>query len=459
MCSFLFSTIKPKNDNYNKNLRLRGPDSTKSLSLGRYHLTHNLLSFRQPISEQPYLSSDETIAIMFNGEIYNCPKNYASEAEFIHDLFLQHGFGYARYLDGEYAILVLDLRNNVVCASTDCFGTKPLFFGYKGNDFGFSSYRSALNSVGFSETKQISANTTIVYNLNNEGLNVFNVHTFDISQHSGNIEDWFSAFDNAVKKRIKHRRGIPFVGLSSGYDSGAITASLLSQDIPFCAISVNGQESQSILEERSYILAKRKISHSTIDANLIDRSHWKNWLHNNVENEEYFITDGEGQRLEVGKRIHDDPAALMLCSVCDLARQQDAYIYLSGSGADEVYGDYGHNGVKFARHSNFGGRFPDNLLGTFPWPSFFGSTQHAYLLKEEMVAGSFGLEARYPFLDTTAVQAFLNLSPKIKNSAYKAVIDAYLQNEKFPFEKNKKIGFSYPKQSRSVFKKILNMRK
>ena len=114
MCSFLFSTIKPKNDNYNKNLSLRGPDSTKSLSLGRYHLTHNLLSFRQPISEQPYLSSDETIAIMFNGEIYNCPKNYASEAEFIHDLFLQHGFGNAQYLDGEYAILVLDLRNNVV---------------------------------------------------------------------------------------------------------------------------------------------------------------------------------------------------------------------------------------------------------------------------------------------------------------------------------------------------------
>jgi asparagine synthetase B (glutamine-hydrolysing) len=64
-----------------------------------------------------------------------------------------------------------------------------------------------------------------------------------------------------------------------------------------------------------------------------------------------------------------------------------------------------------------------------------------YIAKEEYVAGSFGVESRYPFLDLDLVQEYLNLSVDVKNKKYKYVIHEYLLKNNFPFEQNKKIGF------------------
>jgi hypothetical protein len=39
-------------------------------------------------------------------------------------------------------------------------------------------------------------------------------------------------------------------------------------------------------------------------------------------------------------------------------------------------------------------------------------------MKEELIAGSYGIEARYPFLDPAVVQEFLSLVPALKNDEY-----------------------------------------
>jgi len=64
-----------------------------------------------------------------------------------------------------------------------------------------------------------------------------------------------------------------------------------------------------------------------------------------------------------------------------------------------------------------------------------------YIAKEEYVAGSFGIETRYPFLDIDVVQEFLWLTPELKNKSYKSVVGEYLLKNKFPIDVNKKIGF------------------
>ena len=79
MCSFLFSSIHPADDGFYARLRLRGPDRTKSQTLGGYFFCHNLLSMRGDFVIQPFVSEDETLAILFNGVIYNCPESYAAE--------------------------------------------------------------------------------------------------------------------------------------------------------------------------------------------------------------------------------------------------------------------------------------------------------------------------------------------------------------------------------------------
>ena len=114
---------------------------------------------------------------------------------------------------------------------------------------------------------------------------------------------------------------------------------------------------------------------------------------------------------------------------------------MSGQGADEIFSDYGFGGIKKYNHSNFGGLFPEDLKSVFPWPSFFNSSMESYLAKEEYVAGSYGIESRYPFLDLEVVQEFLWLKPELKNSHYKSVLYYYLKKYNFPFTENEKIGF------------------
>ena len=88
------------------------------------------------------------------------------------------------------------------------------------------------------------------------------------------------------------------------------------------------------------------------------------------------------------------------------------------------------------------GLFPKDLTTCFPWRNFYYGTQQAYLAKEENVAGSLGIETRYPFLDKKVVQEFLWLSTELKNKNYKAPLCEYLTRNNVPFEKEVKLGFS-----------------
>jgi asparagine synthetase B (glutamine-hydrolysing) len=127
--------------------------------------------------------------------------------------------------------------------------------------------------------------------------------------------------------------------------------------------------------------------------------------------------------------------------VCERARSNGEKILLSGQGADEIFSDYGFGGVKKYNHSNFGGLFPKDLSEIFPWASFYNSSMESYLAKEEYVAGSYGIETRYPFLDMDVVQEFLWLDSDLKNNNYKSPLHQYLKINNFPFEENQKIGF------------------
>ncbi len=64
---------------------------------------------------------------------------------------------------------------------------------------------------------------------------------------------------------------------------------------------------------------------------------------------------------------------------------------MSGSGGDEILTDYGFQGVKIYPQSTLGGAFPD-LTEVFPWRNFFLGTMRSYLMKEEMVGGTLGVE-------------------------------------------------------------------
>lgn len=140
-----------------------------------------------------------------------------------------------------------------------------------------------------------------------------------------------------------------------------------------------------------------------------------------------------------------DWASIGLSIIFERASQNKQRIYLSGQGGDEIYSDYGHNGIPFKNISQFGGLFPNDLNTIFPWNNFYTGSQEAFIGKEETVASIYGIEARYPFLDKYAVQEFLWLSVHLKNAYYKAPLHILMEKYKYPFCQNEKIGFKVKK--------------
>lgn len=454
MCSFIFSTIQPTTNDFNRIMSLRGPDFTQSNTVNGCFFCHNLLSMRGDFVGQPYISDGEDIVVMFNGEIYNCPDEYDNEAHYLHDLYKEFGAAGFAKLDGEYAIVIADFNQEVVHVARDCFGTKPLFFGSKGEDFGFASYRDALLVLGFDEIRKLKPNHAVEYAFDRKAIVERQIYSFNMAQYKTGMEDWFTAFDRAVAKRVRHLRGKAFVGLSSGYDSGAIASSLIAQKKEFMSVTVEGREDLEVIDGRLNAVRASGNQAIVIPETDLNVQELRTWIGNYVEDQPYFIINDDGERLEVGQSVHKDDAALILAGVCAKAKKEGARVYLSGSGADEIFSDYGHDGNKIFPHSNFGGKYPNNLLGHFPWSSFYGSTQAAYLAKEEMVAGSFGMEARYPFLDVSVVQEFLNTTADVKNKLYKSVIREYLRNHNFPVKENVKIGFGFTNKNNPKKKKL-----
>lgn len=443
MCSLIGTTKNISRLSYvNRYTSLRGPDLTNAITHGPFTLVHNLLSITGDITPQPFVSNE--LAALFNGEIYNFRTfgNYQSDGEVLLPLYRQYGASFTQKLDGEFAILLVDLKEDRFLVSTDVFGTKPLWIARsKNGELGVASYQSALLRLDFKSPERVPSNTTRVYKISNgELVHEQPVRTFNLEQFSDSYDACLTAFSASVKKRSDGVRKKIFLGLSSGYDSGAIACELKNLGVQFKVFSIAGKENDAVLQRRLALHEPHE---------FFDLSH-REFL----TAKEHLIRKAEDSYLDIipergrGHYVVDDDGAVGLSAICARARRQGYLVLFSGQGADEIFADYGHKGKKFAAHSSFGGLFPEDLKSLFPWRSFYGGTQRAYLDKEESVAGSHGIETRYPFLDVALVQAFLNLKPELKNRHYKAPLHVYLKKHNYPMSLEQKVGFVTEKFSR-----------
>jgi asparagine synthetase B (glutamine-hydrolysing) len=294
--------------------------------------------------------------------------------------------------------------------------------------------------LGHKNVQKASPNTTYIINIDDGDVKERPVYSFDLNQHKTTHDDWCAAFSRSIAKRTKNTDKNFFLGLSSGYDSGAIFSELLKCKIPFYTFTMTGSENQKIIDERI------KLMTTSVRPTFFERGGEKyNISHAEiVERTEPFAYTVHSSSSDYNERwlaLVDDDGSNNFATLCRMARQKNCKICLSGSGADEIISDYGFNGKKMYQHSNFGGLFPDELKIIFPWASFYGSTMESYIAKEEYVGGSYGIEMRYPFLDKEVVQEFLWITAGMKNAEYKAPIDYYLKKNGIPFALREKKGF------------------
>jgi asparagine synthetase B (glutamine-hydrolysing) len=394
-----------------RHLRSRGPDKFGMHTREGLTFRHYLLHVTGEVLPQPMIDKD--VVCVFNGEIYNQPFQ-RSDGECLIPLYREFGPTFARRLDGEFAIALYDFKRRLAVFATDAFGTKPLWT----RGLRAASYGSCIDG------SQVPANTIVVQAFEGAETRLV-LRAFDFGrQHKTSFDDWTRAFRDAVAKRA--RPGC-FIGLSAGYDSGAIAACLLDLGVEFAAYSLLGNEDPEILERR-----RRIVGGAMVEAAPDDLAWCRTFLKTHVEDYSYAVIPD----ISLPHRwMTDDSGAQGSCLLYRRARADGRFVTLAGQGADEILADYPF----WPAVSTLRGRFPKHLE---PWPNFFGGCQRAFLAKEEHVAGAFGIEARYPFLDPAVVQEFLWLSADLKNSRYKAPIDAFLTSAEFPYAERAKTGFS-----------------
>ncbi len=471
MCSFLFArTTSAISDltlaSANEYARHRGPDGTDVRRLTDSHgfqitLLHNLLDISGNTCSQPISAEGrDDVFALFNGEIYNFRDfgNFRSDTECIVPAFVKHRRQTSAMLDGEFSTVVYDGGMNSLTILTDPFLTKPLYLGRWDNDtdFAAATCASSLKGIGCTSIEMATPNAVCQIQFTSKELIIEthrNVVEFSLDQHKKNYDDWDTAFLAAVRKRALHGAHRPMVFLSSGYDSGAICLALNLQKIEYDSLSILAGEEQRLLDQRIRInragacgkaMKIRGLSESDVRQMSSD-------IKTNVEPFVYVHEDQPG----VISNLQSDGGALGANYLAKLARKQNRLVNLSGSGADEIMSDYGFAGEKFYYHSEFGGRFPDELQSIFPWKKFYGDTQRSYLFKDEYILGRHGIEGRYPFLDKQVVQEFLSLAPPLKNDVYKGAIEHFLASHDYPFERLKKRGFS-PRADDSVLRRFFS---
>ena len=244
----------------------------------------------------------------------------------------------------------------------------------------------------------------------NKELEEFYGYKFDFdNQTKDNYVDWLRAFEKSVQKRAVDGC---FMGMSSGYDSGALTKQLTNQGIKFKAYVIYNNENKEVIDERLKYIENYQIC-------SMDRSLWSSYRN--------FL---KGKINEVALR---DKASMGVAYMMDTASKEGRKVCISGQGGDEINSDY----ALFPKQSTFKGVFPDKL---FEWPNFREGMQREYLNELEEIAELYGIEVRYPFLDVDLVQEFLWLKPELKN-VYKGNIREYLIRNNVPFDEGVKKGF------------------
>ena len=109
---------------------------------------------------QPLYNEDETLALVFNGEIYNSPElrrhceakghtfRSRSDAEVILHLWEDEGPAALRKLNGIFAFALQNRRNGALVLVRDPLGVKPLFWSADRESLWFASELQALKATG-----------------------------------------------------------------------------------------------------------------------------------------------------------------------------------------------------------------------------------------------------------------------------------------------------------------------
>jgi asparagine synthase (glutamine-hydrolysing) len=142
-------------------LRHRGPDAAGAFVDGNVGLGHRRLSIidTSAAANQPLFNEDRSVAVVFNGEIYNFEAlseelrrkghrfSTRSDTEVIVHSWEEYGPDCVERFRGMFAIAVYDRNRHTLFLARDRLGKKPLYYVRAPNLFAFASEIKALRTL------------------------------------------------------------------------------------------------------------------------------------------------------------------------------------------------------------------------------------------------------------------------------------------------------------------------
>lgn len=339
----------------------RGPDSAGKYVDGDIALGFRRLSIIDlEEGHQPMLNEDNSMVLVFNGEIYNF-KDLRADLEAAGHIFKTHAdsevllHGYEQWgeelvkkLRGMYAFVVFNKNDGSIFGARDMFGIKPFYYTTMGNSFIFGSEIKAFldhpDFVKEMNEEALAHYLSFQYSPTEETFfkNVYKLppaHYFtfkdgvmkktryfmpEFNETQGVLEYFADEVDATVRESVKaHKIADVEVGsfLSSGIDSSYIAeAAQVDKTFTVGFASNDGDRYNEIHFAKEFA--------DTIGVENISKV---------ITPEEYWGTFGKIQ-YHMDEPLAD-PAAIALYFVSKLASEH-VKVVMSGEGADELFGGY-----------------------------------------------------------------------------------------------------------------------
>ena len=371
-------------------IKHRGPDQSgayisRGLALCSVRLSiQDIASGNMPISNE-----DQTIWIVFNGEIFNFIElrrelelrghrfSTSSDTEVIVHLYEEFGFDFLNRLNGQFAIAIYDKNRRELILARDRVGIRPLFYKKTRKGFVFGSEIKALSEYPgiqlsinkralqqyftfwtalspetiFDEVYEVSPGSYLrirLDDLNVQTKRYWNIPIYPekgktVKELGESIEQFKELFTDSVKLRL--RSDVPVAAYLSGGLDSAITTSFIKNihkgSLKTFSIGFDNKD----FDESQY---------QNIVVEHLQTDHFHRRIKDNdiAENFEKVVWHAEAPLLRTS------PVPMFCLS--ENVRNHNTKVVITGEGADELFG--GYNIYKETKIRHFWSKDPNSKI-------------------------------------------------------------------------------------------------
>ena len=439
----------------------RGPDDEGTYIDDRVGLASRRLAIIDlSLGRMPIHNEDESVWVVFNGEIYNFQELRAdlierghtfttnTDTETLVHLYEERGTDMFAELRGMFAIALWDRARDVLLLARDRVGKKPLYYTWDGTRLAFASEIKALrelpNRKWTLDGEALNLYFTYLYipepwSIYREVRKLPAAHWLKLSGGKLTIQPYWELRFDAAPPRTDERE---LVAELRRLVTDAVRARLVS-DVPLGAFLSGGVDSATVVGLMSQIMSEPVKTFSIgFDAETFDELKYARIAAQafGTDHHEEIVRPDAVELVDKLIEHFDEPfgdaSALPTFMVSRMARRH-VTVALSGDGGDETFAGYESHAVH-QRDERFHRRFPApaRALVQAGLEAGAGVTQHEKLRRaaravrraNRPLSQRFG-QFEKPFRRRLFSAAALELVGEMREEVY---CDQYAQMQRFP---------------------------